>query len=177
MHQTIEPKKKTFQSPIYQAEYSRKDNLLRHLKSFKVKILHQRCQARKSRNPNLVNGFKHSFYNDRLRSNDVWNNRMGKKTVSTKRKHDDPCTKKVLFCYKHWQPSYIKMLKIILDITFPQGTPNGVVQSKYFDPNAPSLIVFDDLIRTVMNDDMATDLFTEGAHHHNTSVVFIIQFF
>ena len=30
-------------------------------------------------------------------------------------------------------------------------------------------------MRTVVNDDMAVDLFMEGAHHHNISVVFITQ--
>ena len=61
------------------------------------------------------------------------------------------------------------------EITFHQGMTNDLVQSKYFDPNVPSLIVFDDLMRTVMNDDTADDLFTKGAHHRNISVVFIIQ--
>ena len=57
------------------------------------------------------------------------------------------------------------------EITFHQGMPNDLVQSKYDDPNVPSLIVFDDSMRTVMNDDTAADLFTEGAHHHNISVI------
>ena len=61
------------------------------------------------------------------------------------------------------------MLKIMAD----KGMPYDLVQSKYFDPNFPSLIVFDDLMRTVMN--TAVDLFTEIAHHHNISVVLIIQ--
>ena len=68
------------------------------------------------------------------------------------------------------------MPKIMPDITFHQRMPNDLVQSKYFVPSVPSLIVFD-LIRTVMNDDIAADLFTEGAHHRNISVVFIIQKF
>ena len=67
------------------------------------------------------------------------------------------------------------MLKIMPDITFHQGMPNDLLQLKYFEPTVPSLIVFDDLMRTVMNDDTAADLFTEGAHHHNLSVIFIIQ--
>ena len=61
------------------------------------------------------------------------------------------------------------------EITFHQGMPNDWVQSKYFDPNIPSLIVFYDLMRTVKNDDTAADLLAEGAHHRNISVVFIIQ--
>ena len=54
---------------------------------------------------------------------------------------------------------------------------NDLVQSKCFDPRVPSLIVFDDLMRTVMNDDTAADLFTEGEHHRTISIIFIIQFF
>ena len=63
----------------------------------------------------------------------------------------------------------------MLEITFYQGMPNDLVQSKYLDPNVPSFIVFDHLMRTVMNDDTAANLFTDGAHHRNISVVFIIQ--
>ena len=86
-----------------------------------------------------------------------------------------PIPKNVLFCYKYWQPSYTEMLKTMPEITFLQGMPNDLTQSKHFDPNVPRLIVFDDLVKTVMNDDMVADLFTEGAHYHNISIVFIIQ--
>ena len=85
-----------------------------------------------------------------------------------------PVPKKVIR-YKYWQPSYTEMLKTMREITFHQGMPNDLVQSKYFDPNVPSLIVLDDLMRTVTNDDTAADLFPEGAHHHNISVVFVVQ--
>ena len=86
-----------------------------------------------------------------------------------------PVPRKVLFCYKYWQLSYTEILKTMPEITFHQGMPNDLLQSKYFDPNVPSRIVFDDLMRTVMNDDTAADLFTEGAHHRNISVVFSRQ--
>ena len=76
-----------------------------------------------------------------------------------------PVPKKDLFCYKYWQPSYTEMLKTMPEVTFHQGMPNDLVQSKYFDPHVPSLIVFDDLMRTVINDDTAANLFTEGSHH------------
>ena len=61
------------------------------------------------------------------------------------------------------------------DITFHQGKHKDLVQSKHFDPSIPSLIVFDDLMRTVMNDDRAPDLFTEGTHHRNITAIYIIQ--
>ena len=99
--------------------------------------------------------------------------------VKTLLKHKEsmisPVPTQILFCYKYWQPSYTDMLQTIPDITFHQGMPNKEDQSGFFDPKRPSLIVFDDLMRTVMNDDNAADLFTEGAHHQNTSIIFIIQ--
>ena len=61
------------------------------------------------------------------------------------------------------------------DITFHQGLPNDLAQSKYFDQSVRSFIVFDNLMRTVMNDNTAADLFTEDAHHRNISVIIIIQ--
>ena len=74
-----------------------------------------------------------------------------------------PVPKKVLFCYKYWQPSYTEMAETMPEITFHQGMPNDLVQSNYFDPNAPNLIAFEDLMRT------------EGAHHCNISVAFTIK--
>ena len=106
---------------------------------------------------------------------------MSPKTEWVKRllEHKDnmmsPIKKKVLLCYKYWQPSYTEMLKIMLDITFHEGMPNDLFQSKKLNPNVPSLIVFDDLMRTVMNDHTAADLFTEGAHYRNISIIFLIQ--
>ena len=73
-----------------------------------------------------------------------------------------PVPKKVLFCYKYWQLSYTEMAKTMPE-TFHQGMPNDLVRSNYFDPNAPNLIAFEDLMRT------------EGAHHRDISVVFIIK--
>ena len=63
------------------------------------------------------------------------------------------------------------MLKTMAEIAFHQEMLNDLVQSKYFDPNVPNLYVFDDLMRTVMNDDTSADLFREGAYHQNISIV------
>ena len=98
-----------------------------------------------------------------------------KRLLKQKANMMSPVQKKGLFYHKFWQPSYTEMLKIMPDITFHQGMSDELVQSKYFDPSGPSLIVFNDLMTAVMNDDTAADLFREGAHHRNISVIFIIQ--
>ena len=83
---------------------------------------------------------------------------MGKILLAHKETMMSPVPKKHLFCFNYWQPSYTEMLKIMLDITFHQGMHNGLVQSKYFYPTVLNFIVFDDLMRTAMNDDTAVDL-------------------
>ena len=66
---------------------------------------------------------------------------MGKILLAHKEDMIAPVLLKVLFCYKCWQPSYTEMLRIMPDITSHQEMPNDVVQSNYFDPSVPSLIV------------------------------------
>ena len=60
----------------------------------------------------------HSFYNDRFKSNNVWEDRMGKRLLKHKDNTVSPVPKKILFCYKYWHPSYTEMPKIMNDITF-----------------------------------------------------------
>jgi hypothetical protein len=45
----------------------------------------------------------------------------------------------------------------------------------YIDPSVRNLIVLDDLMATVAKDPRITDLFTEGSHHKNLSVVVLNQ--
>ena len=175
----MEPKKKTLQCPICQAAYSRKDNLLRHLKTFHSENIAARMPTKKVKKSKSC--LSESMVFNTPFTMIVSGATMSGKTEWVKRllAHKEnmmiPVLKKVLFCYKYWQPSYTEMLKTMPEITFHKGMHNDIVQSKYFDANGPSLIVFHDLMRTVMNDDTAADLFTEGVHHRNISVVFIIQ--
>ena len=71
------------------------------------------------------------------------------------------------------------MLKIIPDITLHKGMPNNLVQSKYFGPKFSNFshffILFDDLMRTIMNDYTTANLFMEGVHNRSICVVFMIQ--
>ena len=172
----MEPKKKTLQCPICQATYSRKDNLLRHLKKFHSENIATRIPTKKvkksepclSESITFITPFTMIVSGVTMSGKTEWVKRL----LAHKENMMIPVPKKVLFCCKYWQPSYTEMLQTVPEITFCQGMPNGLV---HFDPNVPSLIVFGDLMRTLMDDDMATDLFTEGAHHHNISVVFIIQ--
>jgi hypothetical protein len=57
------------------------------------------------------------------------------------------------------------------DIQFVKGFP---IMAD-FDDEIPKLIIIDDLMNTTDGSDVMTDLFTKGAHHTNTSVIYIVQ--
>jgi hypothetical protein len=60
-------------------------------------------------------------------------------------------------------------------IEFIQGIPLGLEADDYFQPDTNNLIVLDDLMSTASKDSRITDLFTEGSHHRNLSVICINQ--
>jgi len=48
-------------------------------------------------------------------------------------------------------------------------------KDSYLDPTVRNMIVLDDLMSTAAKDPRITDLFTEGSHHRNLSVVVLNQ--
>ena len=65
-----------------------------------------------------------------------------------------PRPRKVIWCYSEWQSAYEE-----IDAKFVEG----LTEEDY------DLIIIDDLM------DEVVDLFTKKSHHHNTSVVFVVQ--
>ena len=56
-------------------------------------------------------------------------------------------------------------------VEFEQGIPLDLEKDSYIDPSVRNMIVLDDLMSTAAKDPRITDLFTEGSHHINLSVV------
>ena len=83
----MDTKKKTLQCLFCQNTFSRKDNLLRHLKMYHNESIPSRMPPKKAKRSKPCSSefasVLHSFYNDRFRSNNVWEDRTGKKTVKT----------------------------------------------------------------------------------------------
>jgi hypothetical protein len=61
------------------------------------------------------------------------------------------------------------------NVEFVQGIPLDLEKDSYLDPTVRNMIVLDDLITTTSKDPRITDLFTEGSHHRNVSVVVLNQ--
>ena len=60
-------------------------------------------------------------------------------------------------------------------IEFIQGIPDKLDSDAFIDPRKNNIIVLDDLMSTATKDPRITELFTEGSHHRNLSVLAINQ--
>ena len=86
-----------------------------------------------------------------------------------------PSPRRIVVLYKRWQPLYDEMKKTIPNIEFMQGVPSGLDKDGYFNARKPNLLILDDLMSTTANNSVIADLFSEGSHHRNLSVINITQ--
>ena len=87
-----------------------------------------------------------------------------------------PSPQRLIWLYKRWQPLYDVIRKSVRPtVEFIQGIPSDLEADTFFDPGVNNLIVIDDLMSTASKDSRITDLFTEGSHHRNLSVVILNQ--
>ncbi len=88
----------------------------------------------------------------------------------------EPMPDRIVYLYKRWQPLYDLMRKSVKPkIEFIKGIPEDLDSDKFFDPKMNNVIVVDDLMSTAAKDPRIMDLFTEGSHHRNLSVLKIDQ--
>ena len=79
------------------------------------------------------------------------------------------------WCYSQWQPAYLEILSTILQIEFVKGIPPALEDDYFFDVSKRNLIVLDDQMIDASKDKPIANLFTRGSHHHNLSVIYIVQ--
>ena len=82
----------------------------------------------------------------------------------------EPWPQRIVWMYKHWQPAY-DIIRSSVGVEFIQGIP----LSLDFDPNIRNLCVIDDMMSEIAKDARITQLFTEGSHHCNLSVLILNQ--
>ncbi len=87
-----------------------------------------------------------------------------------------PPPNRILWLYRRWQPLY----DIIKETVFPpvefiQGIPQDIEEDQFINPMQKNLIILDDLMSISAKDRKINDLFTEGSHHRNLSVIAINQ--
>ena len=82
----------------------------------------------------------------------------------------DTAVDSILYCYAHWQLTYAE-LKFEKGIKFHRGLP----LEHELEEMSDCLIVIDDLMNEAVKDTSLLNAFTEGSHHKNVSVVFLMQ--
>ena len=86
-----------------------------------------------------------------------------------------PPPQKIMWFYRRWQPLYTEMKRLIHTMEFIQGIPPNIKRDDYFDTRYPTLFVIDDLMKDATQSTDVCELFTEGSHHRNLSVVCLLQ--
>lgn len=87
-----------------------------------------------------------------------------------------PPPERILWLYKRWQPLYdIIKSTVYPSVEFIQGIPLDLEQDSFVHPGTRNLVILDDLMSTAAKDSRINELFTEGSHHRNLSVMAINQ--
>ena len=87
-------------------------------------------------------------------------------------KRIQPTPNSIFYCYTHWQPKYdVLQSTFPNEIRFHKGLPTSILINQLQD----AIVVLDDLMDLAMQDKMLMGVFTEGSHHKNISVIYIVQ--
>lgn len=87
-----------------------------------------------------------------------------------------PAPERILWLYKRWQPLYdIIKSTVYPPVEFIQGIPLDLEQDSFINPRTRNLVILDDLMSTASKNSRVNELFTEGSHHRNLSVMAINQ--
>lgn len=79
---------------------------------------------------------------------------------------------KVLYCYGTWQKAFDEFEG---SVDFYQGIPADVDQINSDSRDKHMLLILDDMMNSISKNSKVEQLFTQGSHHNNVSVVFITQ--
>lgn len=86
--------------------------------------------------------------------------------------HSPP--QRIVWLYRRWQPLYDVIRRTVHPkVEFIQGIPIDLDKDSFLDPRMRNLIVLDDFMS--VKDARINDLFTEGSHHRNLSIIAINQ--
>ena len=87
-----------------------------------------------------------------------------------------PLPTRIIWLYRRWQPLYDDVKGAVYPpVEFIQGIPTTLGEDTFVSPLDNNVIVLDDLMSTASKDSRITELFTEGSHHRNLSVISINQ--
>lgn len=87
-----------------------------------------------------------------------------------------PSPQRIIWLYKRWQPLYdVIRTTVVPRVEFIKGMPENLEKEDFLNTEIRNLIVLDDMVAEAAKDQRVTDLFTEGSHHRNISVIALNQ--
>ncbi|KAK3087786.1 hypothetical protein FSP39_010583 [Pinctada imbricata] len=87
-----------------------------------------------------------------------------------------PRPSRILWMYKRWQPMYDVIRKLVQPpVQFIQGLTDEIQRDEFINQRENNLVILDDIQRDASGSQDVCELFTEGAHHRNLSVICIMQ--
>ena len=87
-----------------------------------------------------------------------------------------PPPQRIVWLYKRWQPLYdIIKQTVTPSVEFIEGIPQGIEQPTFFNPEIKNLLIVDDLMTSCGQDPRMNEIFYEGSHHRNLSVMLLCQ--
>ena len=75
-----------------------------------------------------------------------------------------PLPSRIVYHYGEWQPAYEELTWLV---EFIHGPPSTLPEN--------GLLIIDDLMHQIESDPKIADLFTKGSHHHNCSIILLLQ--
>ena len=159
--------------PVCQNDFSRKDNLQRHINSTVIPISFQsyRCiKLEKCQQFQLVHPFTCMVAGMTGSGKTVWVQSLLQQAQTV----IDQSPERIIWCYSQWRPAYTQLLMMVPTIEFVKGIPESLENDSYLDINIRNLIVIDDQMIEAGKDNRIVNLFTKG-HHRKLSVIYIVQ--
>ena len=86
-----------------------------------------------------------------------------------------PRPERILYVYKRWQPLYQDIKDRLPHVEFVQGVPTNIDNDDFFNTSSRNLIILDDQMSATSGSSHVSNLFTEGSHHRNLSVINLTQ--
>ena len=87
-----------------------------------------------------------------------------------------PFPTRIVIMYGEWQKEYETLQEQLPNIEFIKGPlPDGFHEQ--FNPNEKNILILDDQMGEIENSKELVNLFTQGSHHRNLTVVLLLQNF
>jgi hypothetical protein len=80
---------------------------------------------------------------------------------------------RVIWVYNEDQPAYRELRQLMPNVQFVRGLPDDLYES--IKPQDRNLLILDDVMNTAGDSKVLSRLFTEGSHHRNLTVMYLVQ--